>query len=275
MGRQRKFTPWLAGITALVALAILLFPVYAVIVGSFENNAQLLGTHYNFFPPTPTLANYRNVISTQGDHSLSILVIGVATAILTLAIALPAAHALARYRFRVTVAVVASLLVAQILPSIVIANSLFVVYHKLHLLNSYPGLILADASYAVPFSILVMRALMLGLPTDVLQAARVDGASEWGTFVRIVLPMSRSAIITVALFAFLNGWGDFIFALTLLNGSTVQPITLSIYNYIGVFSEDLGGAMALAVFAILPAAMMLIAAQRYIAAGLTVGSVKG
>ena len=74
--------------------------------------------------------------------------------------------------------VVASLLVAQILPSIVIANSLFVVYHKLHLLNSYPGLILADASYAVPFSILVMRAFMLGLPTDVLQAARVDGATN-------------------------------------------------------------------------------------------------
>ena len=265
----------MAGITALVALAILLFPVYAVIVGSFENNAQLLGTHYNFFPPTPTLANYRNVISTQGGHILSSLIIGIATAVLTLAIALPAAHALARYRFRVTVAVVASLLVAQILPSIVIANSLFVVYHKLHLLNSYPGLILADASYAVPFSILVMRAFMLGLPTDVLQAARVDGATEWGTFVRIVLPMSRSAIITVALFAFLNGWGDFIFALTLLNGSTLQPITLSIYNYIGVFSSNLGAAMALAVFAILPAAMMLIAAQRYIAAGLTVGSVKG
>jgi multiple sugar transport system permease protein len=275
MGRQRKFTPWLAGITALVALAILLFPVYAVIVGSFETNAQLLGSHYNFFPPTPSLANYRTVISTQGSHIVSSLIIGIATAVLTLAIALPAAHALARYRFRVTVGVVASLLVAQILPSIVIANSLFVVYHKLHLLNSYPGLILADASYAVPFSILVMRAFMLGLPTDVLQAARVDGATEWGTFVRIVLPMSRSAIITVALFAFLNGWGDFIFALTLLNGSTLQPITLSIYNYIGVFSQNLGAAMALAVFAILPAAMMLIAAQRYIAAGLTVGSVKG
>src|SRR5215470_760218 len=180
MGRQRKFTPWLAGFTALIALAILLFPVYAVIVGSFETNSQLLGSHYNFFPPTPTLDNYRNVISTQGSHIISSLIIGVATAILTLAIALPAAHALARYRFRVTVVVVASLLVAQILPSIVIANSLFVVYHKLHLLNSYPGLILADASYAVPFSILVMRAFMLSLPADVLQAARVDGRAGPG-----------------------------------------------------------------------------------------------
>src|SRR5579862_9352033 len=103
MTRQRRFTPWLAGLTALIALAILLFPVYAVIVGSFENNSQLLGTHYNFFPPTPTLANYRTVLSTQGGHIVSSLIIGIAPSILTLAIALPAAHALARYRFRVTV----------------------------------------------------------------------------------------------------------------------------------------------------------------------------
>jgi len=90
-----------------------------------------------------------------------------------------------------------------------------------------------------------------------------------------VLPMSRSAVITVAVFAFVMGWGDFIFALTLLSGSTFTPITISMFNYIGEFSQNLGAAMALSVFAILPAAMMLIAAQRYIAAGLTVGSVKG
>ena len=275
MSRQRRFTGLLAALGALVALVILLFPLYAVIVASFENNSQLLGTHYNFFPPTPSFANYSAVISAQGGHIASTLIIGVGTAILTLLIAVPAAHALARYRFRVTAIVVGSLLVAQILPSIVIANSLFVLYHKLHLLNSYAGLILADATYAVPFSILVLRAFMLSLPPDVLQAARVDGASEWSTFVRVVLPMSRSAIITVALFAFLNGWGDFIFALTLLSGGTFQPVTLSIYNYIGEFTQNLGAAMALAVFAVLPAAMMLIAAQRYIAAGLTVGSVKG
>jgi multiple sugar transport system permease protein len=272
---QRKFTALAAMVAALIALVIMLFPLYAVIIASFENTSQLYGTHYNFFPPTPTLANYRTVMSTQGGHIVSTLVIGIGTAILTLAIALPAAHALARYRFRVTAAVVGSLLVAQILPSIVIANSLFIVYHKLHLLNTYPGLILADASYTVPFGILVLRAFMLSLPEDVLQAARVDGASEWTTFLRVVLPMSRSAVITIAVFAFLQGWGDFIFALTLLSGNTFEPITLSIYSYIGEFQDNLGEAMALCVFGLLPAAMLLIAAQRYIAAGLTVGSVKG
>jgi ABC-type spermidine/putrescine transport system permease subunit II len=145
-------------------------------------------------PPTPSFANYSAVFSAQGGHIASTLVIGVGTAILTLAIAVPAAHALARYRFRVTALLVGGLLIAQILPSIVIANSLFLLYHKLHLLNSYPGLILADASYAIPFSILVLRAFMLGLPNDVLQAARVDGASEWKTFLRVVLPMSRAAV---------------------------------------------------------------------------------
>ncbi|HZC39858.1 MAG TPA: carbohydrate ABC transporter permease [Streptosporangiaceae bacterium] len=275
MGRQRKFTAPLAAIGALVALVIMLFPLYAVIVASFEDNSQLYGTHYNFWPPSLSLANYRTVLSQQGAHIVSTLIIALATAALTLAIALPAAHALARYRFRVTVLIAGSLLVAQILPSIVIANSLFILYHKLHLLDSYPGLVLADASYAVPFSILVLRAFMLGLPEDVLQAARVDGATEWRTFLRVVLPMSRSAIITVAVFAFLNGWGDFIFALTLLSGQSFEPITLGIYNYIGEYQTTLGTAMALCVVGLLPAAMVLIAAQRYIAAGLTVGSVKG
>ena len=275
MGRQRKFTAPLAAIGALAALVVMLFPLYAVIVASFEDNSQLYGSHYNFFPPRLSLGNYRTVLSEQGGHIGSTLIIALATALLTLAIALPAAHALARYRFRVTALVAGSLLVAQILPSIVIANSLFILYHKLHLLDSYPGLVLADASYAVPFSILVLRAFMLGLPEDVLQAARVDGASEWQAFIRVVLPMSRSAIITVAVFAFLNGWGDFIFALTLLSGSTFEPITLGIYNYIGQYQTTLGTAMALCVLGLLPAAMVLIAAQRYIAAGLTVGSVKG
>jgi multiple sugar transport system permease protein len=275
MTRQRPLTTVLAALGALVALVILLFPLYAVIIGSLENNSQLLGTHYNFLPPTPSFANYRTVFHSQGGHILSTLIIGVFTALLTLAIAVPAAHALARYRFRVTVIIVGAMLIAQILPAIVIANSLFLIYHKLGLLNSYPGLVIADASYGVPFSILVLRAFMLGLPNDVLQAARVDGASEWRTFVRIVLPMSRSAIITVAVFAFLNGWGDFIFALTLLSGSSFEPLTLSIYSYIGEFSQSIGSAMALCVVGIVPAAVLLIAAQRYIASGLTVGSVKG
>ena len=113
---------------------------------------------------------------------------------------------------------VSSLLVAQIVPSIVLATSLFIVFHWIHLVNSYPGLIIADGTYAIPFAILVLRAFFFSLPNELIYAARVDGATEWQTFRMIVIPLARSAVITVAVFAFLAGWGDFIFALTILNG---------------------------------------------------------
>jgi multiple sugar transport system permease protein len=260
---------------ALLSLVVILFPLYGVIVASFESTYTLLGDTYYFLPHAPTLANYQTVLQTQAGHVLSSVLIGLGTAVLALVVAAPAAYALAKYPMRVTVFLVSALLVAQIVPSIVIATSLYIVFHWIHLLNSYPGLVLADGTYAIPFCILVLRAFFFSLPNEVIQAARVDGASEWQTFLRIVLPLARSAVITVMVFAFLAGWGDFIFALTILNGTTFEPITLGIYNYLGNYAQDWGAVMALAVFAIVPAAIMVVVAQRYIASGLTAGSVVG
>ena len=211
----------------------------------------------------------------QSGNVLTSLLVGLGTALLALVVAVPAAYALSKYRLRVTVVVVSSLLVAQIVPSIVLATSLFIVFHWLHLLNSYLGLVIADGTYAIPFAILVLRAFFFSLPNELMYAARVDGASELQTFRLIVIPLARSAVITVAVFAFLAGWGDFIFALTMLNGTGIEPITLGIYSYLGNFSTDWGAVMASGVFAMVPAGVMLVVAQRYIAAGLTAGSVKG
>jgi multiple sugar transport system permease protein len=252
-----------------------LFPVYAVIVGSFESTETLFSGTYYWLPHAATLANYRMVIQAQSGNVLTSLIVGVGTAVLALVVAVPAAYALSKYRLRVTVVIVSALLVAQIVPSIVLATSLFVIFHWIHLVNTYPGLIIADGTYAIPFSILVLRAFFFSLPNDLTQAARVDGASEWQTFQRIVIPLARSALITVAVFAFLNGWGDFIFALTVLNGATIEPITLGIYNYLGEYTQDWGAVMAAGAFAMVPAAVMLVVAQRYIASGLTAGSVVG
>ena len=211
----------------------------------------------------------------QTGAVLTSLLVGLGTALLALVVAVPAAYALSKYRLRVTLIIVSSLLVAQIVPSIVLATSLFIVFHWINLLNSYPGLILADGTYAIPFAILVLRAFFFSLPNELMDAARVDGASEWRTFRLIVVPLSRSAVITVAVFAFLAGWGDFIFALTMLNGAGIEPITLGIYNYLGNYSTDYGAVMASAVIALVPAGVLLVIAQRYIASGLTAGSVKG
>jgi multiple sugar transport system permease protein len=266
---------WLCTLGTAAAMVVMLFPVYAVIVGSFESTNTLFSGTYYWLPHDPTLDNFQTVIDAQSGSVLTSLIVGVGTAVLALVVAVPAAYALSKYRLRVTVFIVSSLLVAQIVPSIVLATSLFVIFHWIHLVNTYPGLIIADGTYAIPFSILVLRAFFFSLPNEVLQASRVDGASEWQTFRRIVVPLARAAVITVAVFAFLNGWGDFIFALTVLNGATIVPITLGIYSYLGNYTSDWGAVMASAVFAIVPAGIMLVVAQRYIASGLTAGSVVG
>ena len=225
---------WLCTLAAVAALVIILFPVYAIIVGSFESTETLFSGTFYWLPHAATLDNYRTVLGgassttqetvsgSQTGNVLTSLLVGLGTALLALVVAVPAAYALSKYRLRVTVIVVSSLLVAQIVPSIVLATSLFIVFHWIHLVNSYPGLILADGTYAIPFAILVLRAFFFSLPNELMDAARVDGASEWRTFRLIVVPLSRSAVITVAVFAFLAGWGDFIFALTMLNGAGIR-----------------------------------------------------
>lgn len=266
---------WLCTLGAAVALVLVLFPVYAIVVGSFESTETLFSGTFYWLPHGATLDNYRTVVHAQSANVLTSLVVGLGTAVLALVVAVPAAYALSKYRLRVTVIFVSALLVAQIVPSIVLATSLFIVFHWIDMVNSYPALILADGTYAIPFAILVLRAFFFSLPNELLYAARVDGASEWQTFRIIVIPLARSAVITVAVFAFLAGWGDFIFALTILNGSGIEPITLGIYTYLGNYSTDWGAVMAAAVFAMVPAGVLLVVAQRYIATGLTAGSVKG
>lgn len=260
---------------ALLALIIVLFPVYAILVGSFESTTTLFSGNYYWLPHDATLANYSTVFNEQTGHIVTSLIVGVGTALLALLVAVPAAYALSKYRLRVTVVLVSSLIVAQIVPSIVLATSLFIVFHWVHLLNTYPGLILADGTYAIPFAILVLRAFFFALPNELIYAARADGATEWQIFRLVVIPLGRSAIVTVAVFAFLAGWGDFIFALTVLNGSGIEPITLGIYTYLGNYSTDWGAVMASAAVALVPAGVLLVVAQRYIASGLTAGAVKG
>lgn len=273
--KRSRALSWLCTLAAAAALVLVLFPVYAIIVGSFESTNTLFSGTFYWLPHAATLDNYSTVIHAQSANVVTSLVVGLGTALLALIVAVPAAYALSKYRLRVTVILVSSLLIAQIVPSIVLATSLFIVFHRINLVNSYPGLIIADGTYAVPFAILVLRAFLFSLPNELLYAARVDGATEWQTFRMIVIPLARSAVITVAVFAFLAGWGDFIFALTILNGSGIEPITLGIYTYLGNYSTDWGAVMAAGVFAMVPAAILLVVAQRYIASGLTAGSVKG
>jgi multiple sugar transport system permease protein len=160
------------------------------------------------------------------------------------------------------------------IPAIIMAMGFYAIYLKAGVLNSTLGLILADSTIAVPFGVLIFTAFMSGIPQELTNAAMIDGASTWRTFISVILPVSRNAVVTVSLFAFLWAWSDFVFATTLDGGGAHQPITLGIYHYIGNNNQQWNAIMATAVVASIPATLLLIAAQRYVAAGVTAGAVK-
>src|SRR5690606_6279170 len=150
-----------------------------------------------------TLEHYAVVLRDQLPYLATSLVIGLGTVILTLAIAAPGAFAIARLRLPGGRVLSFALIVAQMVPAVVMSLGLYSIERQLGLRNTVPGLILADSTIVVPFAVMLLSAFMSGIPREMLQAVELDGASSWRTFRSVVLPVSRNALITASLFAFL------------------------------------------------------------------------
>jgi multiple sugar transport system permease protein len=258
--------------TAVIILLVLLFPLYWMLNIALQPGQSLAATHW--LPTSPSWGNFRRALDTQGGSLLTSFVVALGAVGVCLALAAPAAYGLAQFGLRGSRTIVFGTLITQMVPGIVIANALYSAYVDLHLVNSYGGLILADASLGLPFSIVLLRAFMVAIPTEVVEAALVDGANRFTAFIRIVIPMSRNALITAGLFTFLFAWSDFMFALTLNTTDDVKPITLGMYEFVGAHVSDWGAVMATAVISAVPAAILLVVAQKYVAAGVTGGAVK-
>ncbi|WP_128434993.1 carbohydrate ABC transporter permease [Streptomyces cyaneus] len=271
--RRGRSTRWKTA-TGLLLTAVMLFPVYWMLNVSFTREQDMRKGPPDLLPMHGTLEGYRAVLDQQLPYLGTSLVIGLGTVALTVTLAAPAGYALAKLRPRGGGVLSFLLLVAQMIPGIIMAMGFYAIYLQLGLLQSVPGLIVADSTLAVPFAVLIFTAFMSGIPGELLQAATMDGARALRTFWSIVLPMSRNSVVTVSLFAFLWSWSDFVFASTLVNGGAHEPITLGIYHYIGNNNQEWNAIMATAVVASLPAAVILVLAQRYVAAGVTAGAVK-
>jgi multiple sugar transport system permease protein len=260
--------------TGILLTAIMLFPVYWMINVSFTQDTDMRHDPPYLFPVHGTLEGYRAVLDQQLPYLGNSLLVGLGTVALTLIIAAPAGFSLAKLRPAGGGALSFVLLVAQMIPGIIMAMGFYAIYLRLGVLNTVAGLILADTTIAVPFAVLIFTAFMSGIPDELMSAAAIDGAGPWRTFRSIILPVSRNAAVTVGLFAFLWAWSDFVFAATLDSGGVRQPITLGIYHYIGNNNQQWNAIMATAVVASIPATLLLILAQRYVAAGVTAGAVK-
>lgn len=264
--------PWKTPVAVLLT-AIMLFPIYWMINVSFTRRESIRDG--DLIPLDFTVQHYVVVLHDQLPYLGTSVLVGLGTVVLTLAIAAPASFGLAKLSFPGGRAVNFILIVAQMVPAVVMSLGFYSIYNRLGLLNTIPGLIVADSTIAVPFAVMLLTAFMSGIPRELMEAAQIDGAATWRVFTRIVLPISRNSMITASLFAFLWAWSDFLFASTLnREGGKLRPTTMGIYDYIGAQNQEWGPMMATAVVASIPAAILLVIAQKYVAAGITAGAVK-
>ena len=266
--RRRRGWRWTALTVAI--LAVYLFPVYWMVSASLQPVANSADTAW--FPTAPGLDGYATALGGDGLRGLAVsLIVSVGSVVVSLVIAVPAAYALSRLTSRVVAIALVLLLLAQMIPGIVLSISFYAMFNEWGLLNTHLGLILANATAGVPFAIIVLRAFMLRLDPEVLEAATVDGLGPFGTLWRMVVPLSRNAIITAAVFTFLFSWGNLLFGLTLVTRNELQPVTVLIYALSNSNLNTWAATMAASLIASLPALVVILAAQRYVKAGLAAG----
>jgi len=264
---------WRNTVIGIALTAIMLFPVYWMVNVSLTPQRDMRKSPPDLFPFHPNLSGYQAVLHDQLPNLATSLLIGLGTVAVTVVLAAPAGYALAKLRPGGAGILGLALLIAQMVPGIVMAMGFYGIFLTFGIMDTWWGLIIADSTIAVPFGVMIFAAFMSGIPEELIAAAKIDGANVWRTFVSVVLPVSRNAIVTVSLFSFLWAWSDFIFANTLDSGGGMRPITLGIYKYIGNNNQEWNAIMATAVVASVPAAVLLVLAQRYVAAGVTAGAV--
>src|SRR5262245_26947919 len=253
-------------------LGFFLFTLLWMILSSLKTNVQATA-----YPPLwlfrPTFQNYVDVFTKNPFFSYmmnSTIIAGAAVGI-GLLCGLPAAYSMARHR---QAALGFLVLMVRILPGIAFLVPLFVIYRRLGLINTLSGIILTHIIVVLPLIIWIMAGFFEDIPRDLEEAALIDGCSRVGTFVRIVLPLSKPGIVAATILSFIASWNNFIFVL-ILGGKDTVTLPMAVYSFVSFEDVNWGGLTAAATIITVPILVLSLIVQRYLAGGLTMGAVKG
>ena len=230
-----------------------------------------------YFPREPTLQNYvdlfRNVAFVTYFRNSAVVATG--TMLLTLAVASLGAYAFVRFRFTGRAPLLVAMLMAYMIPSVVLLVPLLVIFRSYGLINTYQGLILAEATNTAPFALLLLINYFAALPRELEEAAQVDGCGRLRTLVRIVLPLAVPGLVAAGLFAFIAAWNNFLFAFLFTTTDRVK--TLPIMMRLFALGEPAvwGVSAAGAILTTLPIVLLFLLFQRMLMSGLAAGAVKG
>jgi multiple sugar transport system permease protein len=266
----------------LVLAIFILAPIVWIVMMSFKSKIDVISV-----PPklifTPTLDNYLALFGlgkvglVTGSAFLSYfknsLILSFGSVLFSLVLGMPAAYAIARLRFAAKESLAFTYLSFRFVPEVTVILPLYIVYQRLHLYNTYFGLILVYQLISLPLLIWMMRSYFEEIPIAIEQAARTDGYSWLHAFVKLVLPLAAPGIAATLVLAYIFCWNNFAFGL-MLGGHSTQPVTVGLLSFMGTNEVQWGLMAAATVIAIIPEMVLAVAMQRYMIRGLTFGAVK-
>jgi multiple sugar transport system permease protein len=262
----------------LAYLLFLAFPFLWLVSTAFKPPRELSSLHPTWIPENPTLANFRQAFDEQPllQAALNSLLAAAGAAVVAVLIATPMAYVMARHRTRLARAATGWVVVSQAFPFVLVIIPLFLVLKNLRLINSLAGLVLVYVVWALPFALWMLAGYVRAVPTELEEAAAVDGAGRLRTLVSVTAPLLAPGIVATALFAFITAWNEFFFALVLLKSPEKQTLPVILTHFIGAEGvADLGPLAAAAFLATLPSLVVFAVIQRRITGGMLAGAVKG
>jgi len=259
---------------AAVVLAAFAFPLYFALAASLAPEGSLYGGPGG---GAPTLEHYRALVAERDfvTPMRNSLVVAGATTVCCVLIGSVAAYALARMRFRGRDLIFVILVGSLMIPNAVVLVPQYILTQQLGWLSTYQGLIVPEAAMTFAFGVFLLRQFFLTLPTELEDAARIDGASPWHIFTRIVLPLSQPVLGALAIFAFRSAWNDFLWPLIAVNKPEMFPLPLALALLRSAYSsESYGPIMAGATLSAIPLLVVFLLANRRIIEGVRVGGLK-
>ncbi len=258
----------------------ILFPIYWIFLVSVIPSKNLLSQDLSWLIPREiSLQYYKELLATTnfGKYYLNSLVIASITTILTLIVATLGGYSLARLHYPGRNLLGRLILFTYIVPPVLLLIPLFQIITQFHMQNKFIGLIIAYMTFSLPFCLWMLRGFFLSLPASIEEAALIDGASVFGAFYRVVLPLAAPGLVASAMFTFMLCWNEFLFALVFINNDDLKTVPVGVVTRFittTMVPSDWSKVMAASIMSAIPVYLLFIFLQRFLIQGLAAGSVK-
>ncbi|MEE9566046.1 MAG: carbohydrate ABC transporter permease [Desulfobacteria bacterium] len=265
-----------------IILGFILFtqiPVYFTAITALKGEKEIYSSDITWFPQSPTLDNFRKVLMVEEERDFTTYIInslgiaGIST-LIVIVLGTLGGYAFSKYRFRGSDLLLLLILVIRVIPPVTLLTPLYKLATWLGIYDTWTILIWANVYLFLPFTIWLLKAFFDNVPSELPEAARIDGCSNYGAFRRVVLPTILPGVAAGAILTFLYSWNHFIFALALTSTPRAKTIPVGLYDFVGDFYIDWGSMCAASLVATIPAVIFIILCQKYIVSGLLTGAIK-